>query len=131
MFFNQYPYINETDLNLDWILKHMKEVLATVEKLDKWTAEHEKEYLELKKLVDDIYDGNLTPALIKSLNEWFKANITDLIGQAIKGVFFEITDAGYFIAYIPESWEEITFNTTEYDYTTPLQPQFGHLVLSY
>lgn len=131
MFFNQYPYINENDLNLDWILKHMKEVLATVSKLDKWCSEHEKEYQELKKLVDDIYSGNLTPALVNALNKWFRENITDLIGQAIKGVFFEITDAGYFIAYIPEAWEEITFNTTEYDYTTPLQTQYGHLVLSY
>lgn len=131
MFFNQYPYINENDLNLDWILKHMKEVLTTVSKLDKWCAEHEKEYQELKKLVDDIYNGNLTPALINALNKWFQENITDLIGQAIKGVFFEITEAGYFIAYIPESWEEITFNTTEYDYNTPLQTQYGHLVLSY
>lgn len=131
MFFNQYPYINENDLNLDWILKHMKEVLTEISKLDKWCAEHEKEYQELKKLVDDIYDGNLTPALINALNAWFRDNITEIIGQAIKGVFFEITDAGYFIAYIPESWEEITFNTTEYDYTTPLQTQYGHLVLSY
>ena len=131
MFFNQYPYINETDLNLDWILKHMKEVLTAVEKLDKWCAQHEKEYQELKKLVDDIYSGNLTPALIKALNKWFIENITDLIGQAIKGVFFEITNSGYFIAYIPEAWEEIIFNTTGFDINVALQPEYGHLVLSY
>ena len=131
MFFNQYPYINENDLNLDYLLKHMKEVMAAVDSMETWKAQHEKEYEQLKKMVDDIYNGNLTPALINALNKWFMTNITDLIGQAIKGVFFEITNAGYFIAYIPESWEEITFNTTEYDYWTPLQPQYGHLVLSY
>lgn len=131
MFFNQYPYINETDLNLDWLLKHMKEVLAAVKKMDKWAEEHEKEYEDLKKMVDDLYNGNLSPALISSLKTWIIANLQDIIGDTIKTVFFEITDSGNFIAYIPEAWREITFNTTEYDYTTPLQTQYGHLVLSY
>ena len=46
-------------------------------------------------------------------------------------VFFEITDGGYFVAYIPESWNDITFNTTGLDINLPIQPEFGHLVLSY
>ncbi len=46
-------------------------------------------------------------------------------------VFFGITDDGYFVAYIPESWKTITFNTTGLDITIPIQPEYGHLVLSY
>lgn len=46
-------------------------------------------------------------------------------------VFFGITDDGYFVAYIPESWDDITFNTTGLDITIPIQPEYGHLVLSY
>ena len=46
-------------------------------------------------------------------------------------VFFEITDDGYFVANIPASWGTITFNTTGLDIFLPLQPEYGHLVLSY
>lgn len=46
-------------------------------------------------------------------------------------VFFGITDDGYFVAYIPESWKSITFNTTGLDINLDLQPEYGHLVLSY
>lgn len=53
------------------------------------------------------------------------------ISDAIKMVFFGLTDTGYFVAYIPESWEDITFNTTEYDIDVPIMQDYGHLVLSY
>lgn len=46
-------------------------------------------------------------------------------------VFFGLTDDGYFVAYIPESWKNITFNTTGLDINLELQPEYGHLVLSY
>lgn len=54
-----------------------------------------------------------------------------IIQNAIKNVWFGITDAGYFVAYVPESWSDITFRTTGYDYVTELMPYFGHLVLIY
>lgn len=46
-------------------------------------------------------------------------------------VFFGITGDGYFVAYIPESWDDITFYTTELDIFLPLEPEYGHLVLAY
>ena len=46
-------------------------------------------------------------------------------------VFFGLTDSGYFVAYIPENWKSIQFNTTGVDIEVPIQPEYGHLVLSY
>lgn len=46
-------------------------------------------------------------------------------------IFVEISDAGYIIYNIPEEWSDITFNTTGLDITLALQPEYGHLVLSY
>ena len=58
--------------------------------------------------------------------------IREIIGEYLKiAVFFGITDSGYFVAYIPETWDDIDFGTTEYDYHTELETEFGHLVLSY
>ena len=45
-------------------------------------------------------------------------------------IFVEISDAGYFVYYIPENWSDITFNTTGYDVAIP-NTDYGRLVLSY
>lgn len=46
-------------------------------------------------------------------------------------VFFGLTDSGYFVAYIPENWKSIQFNTTGLDIELDIQTEYGHLVLSY
>ena len=45
-------------------------------------------------------------------------------------IFVEISDAGYIMYYIPESWNDITFNTTGLDIAIP-GTEDNRLVLSY
>ena len=45
-------------------------------------------------------------------------------------IFVEISDAGYIIYYIPESWNDIAFNTTGIDIIIA-DCEDGRLVLSY
>lgn len=45
-------------------------------------------------------------------------------------IFIEIDDSGYIIYHIPESWRDITFNTTGVDINIAGQ-EYGKLVLSY
>lgn len=47
------------------------------------------------------------------------------------GVYFGLTENGHFVAYIPDAWDKITFNTTEFDVELPIEPEYGHLVLNY
>lgn len=54
--------------------------------------------------------------------------IRETIGQMI---LVEISDAGYIVYNIPESWADITFRTTGLDIELDLQPEYGHLVLEY
>ena len=45
-------------------------------------------------------------------------------------IFVEISDAGYFVYYIPDRWKSIDFKTTGLDiYVT--DTEFGRLVLNY
>lgn len=129
-FFNQYPYINLTDLNLDYVLKHLKEFMTKVDSLEAWKAKHEKEYAELKKCCDAMMSGDFPPAFIQALSDWLSRNALDLIGELVKMVFFGITDDGYFVAYIPEGWDDIIFGTTGLD-DFPVGVDFGHLTLSF
>ena len=47
--FNEYPYRNLTDLNLDYWIKKIKETMKRVNDLEGWKAEHEIEYQQLKE----------------------------------------------------------------------------------
>lgn len=46
-------------------------------------------------------------------------------------IFVEISDAGYIVYYIPDSWKDITFKTTELDIHVPEHDEYGRLVLIY
>lgn len=78
-------------------------------------------------------ETNTLDEAFKELTETMDATVKEIVENyfSMKTVYFGLTDDGYFVAYIPETWEDIVFNTTEYDIFIDLQPEFGHLVLSF
>lgn len=118
-------------MNLDWIISELKKCMLAVDDLESWRTQHEKEYAQLKALYDAVMSGNFPPSIVSAFNRWMRENANDLVGEMVKNVFFGLTDSGYFVAYIPESWQDIIFNTTGWDIETELMPDYGHLVLSY
>ena len=130
MFFNKFPYTDFHELNLDFLLTNYKRLLDSLSELDTWVDEHEQEYEALKQMVDDLESGRWSDEFIDSLLAWYRDNIVDIIGELIKQVFFGLTDDGYFVSYIPESWDDITFGTTGLD-DFPIGVDYGHLTLSY
>lgn len=125
-----FPHTHFYDSDLRELLKYVKTLWDKVNSLDEWRNTHEKEYEELKKLYDDLMAGKFTPEMENALYNWTVKNTVEIIGKAIKTVFFGITDDGYFVAYIPDSWSDITFGTTGLD-TFPEGVEFGHLTLTY
>lgn len=129
-FFNKYPYTDFHELNLDWVLKTVKDLFAAVQQIDGWIDQHQAEYEELKALYDAIIADNFPDSIKQAFADWMNANALDLVGEMVKLVIFNITDDGYFVAYIPESWDDILFGTTGLDTGIPGY-DYGHLVLSY
>lgn len=129
-FLSKYPYTDFHELNLDFLLKNYKFLLDSLVKIDGWIDEHQVEYEQLKALYDAIVSGNFPESMRKALYDWTVQNSASIIQSLTKMVFFGITDTGYFVAYIPETWNDINFGTTGYD--LPLMGHdYGHLVLSY
>lgn len=77
-------------------------------------------------------DMNVVKDWIKNFDSKAEKVLKELIDNYIATmVFFGLTDDGYFVAYIPDSWEDVTFFTTEYDIFLEIEPEYGHLVLAY
>ena len=125
----EFPHTRTYDNDLGWLIKNVKTAVDAIEELDRWKASAEGSINELQQLLDDIAAGNFPTEISNAIKNWIVANFYDIVGDIAKTVWFGLTDAGYFVAYIPDSWDEITFKTTGYDYTTELQPDYGHLVL--
>lgn len=53
-FFNQYPYRNISDTNLDWLFVNYQKIVNDVNELNAWRQTHAEEYTELKRRVDVI-----------------------------------------------------------------------------
>ena len=130
MSFFEFPHTRTYDTDLGWLIKSVKKLIECCEQMQEWKAEHEEQYQELKKLYDDVMSGNFPPSIIAAFEKWMRENALDLVGELVKMVFFGITDDGYFVAYIPESWDDIIFGTTGLD-DFPAGIEYGHLTLSF
>lgn len=130
MSYFEFPHTRTYDSDLGWLIKSVKKLIECCEDMQQWRIDHEAEYNQLKALYDALMSGTFPPEVVTALNKWMTENGRDLVGELVKMVFFGITDDGYFVAYIPEGWDEIIFNTTGYDINLP-DFDFGHLVLSF
>ena len=75
-------------------------------------------------------------AAIAQIEEWIRTFDTNVIEKWINehlanSIYVEINDSGYFVIYVPESWQDITFKTSGWDYYLEPPLDYGHLVLLY
>lgn len=62
---------------------------------------------QFKKFMESGFDDYYR----EQIEKWFNDNAFNIYKLIAKQVFFGITDDGYFCAYVPDGWEEITFDT--------------------
>lgn len=127
MSFFEFPHTRTYDGDLGWLIKCCENVNDTLDTLNAWKAEVDPEIKELKELYDMMMSGNLPEGVQEGIRRWLSVNAIDLMGELIKNVYFGLTNDGYFCAFIPQSWNWVTFDTIT-DFSDPL---YGHLVLQY
>lgn len=94
-----------------------EEIENTNSALDEFKEEVENQFEEL---VNGTWIQGTIPYLEKLLEQYIPV-----------AIFFGLTESGNFVAYIPDSWDNIQFNTTGYDYPSLPDASYGHLILSY
>lgn len=130
MSYFEFPHTRTYDSDLGWLIKDAKTADDIIKNILQWIQDTQPTIDDLQHLYEQIISGNLPEGMKEGMRIWMENNALDLVGQLVKMVFFGITDDGYFVAYIPENWSDITFATTGLDITIP-GIDYGHLVLEY
>ena len=130
MSFFEFPHTRTYDSDLGWIIKDTHTLDESVDEIKQWIIDTQPTITDINKLLKTIEAGNLPEGMKEGIKKWMEENALDLIGDLATMVFFGLTDDGYFVAYIPESWDDIQFATTDLDIVIPGY-DYGHLVLIY
>lgn len=131
---NLFPWTDVHNLNIDWILKVLKQMAEEWKELIKQVDgnsadidELQKQVAALEKLLEDIKNGDYVDLYLDALQNWIDRNLQNLVANIVKYIWFGLTDDGRFCAYIPKSWDFITFDTNmNYD-----SDRYGRLLLYY
>lgn len=129
MSFFEFPNTRTYDNDLGWLIKHVKSYDDTIQALQEWQDNANVTVADLRALLDALSAGTVPPEVAAGITKWLQINARDIVGSMVKNVWFGLTMSGYFVVYIPESWNDIIFKTTGYDFFTALQEEYGHLVL--
>lgn len=98
------------------VVKYINDLIEQDKIVGDELAKLQKEMVEVRKWVDT-FDTKV---------------ITDIVNEHIATmIFVGISESGYIVYDMPESWNDIVFNTTGLDIELDMQPDYGHLVLSY
>ena len=121
--------------DLYWLVNQLKQALTNTETLrlhdigqDTRLDGLDTVTAQLKEATDQLFAKLKAGDFTKdTFIEWVNTNMTGIIYQMVRFVFFGLDDDGHFVAYIPASWEFLHFDTL----LDPDKPGFGHLVVYY
>ena len=85
-----------------------------------------EKYASFDDMVEEIQSA--IDALQKQIDEFDTTYIEKLIKDKLSNmIYVGISDAGYIIYYVPESWDDISFNTTGLDIQNEQLADNGHV----
>ena len=77
------------------------------EKIEKNRADIDELDALFKKFIESGFDDYYKDQIA----DWIDQNLSYIFGNVVKQVYFGLNLEGYFVAYIPESWDDIVFDT--------------------
>lgn len=112
-------YINLIIDNQDYFKSQLDEFGLTIEQL-------QKDIDYLMDELDKVKNGDYTSMYLDALKNYLDENLQKLVAGIVKYIVFGLSMDGHFVAYIPPSWDFMTFDTI-------MQPGelYGHLVLNW
>lgn len=137
-YFNPWMLTNPTLPKLYWDVKSPEQLIANVYCIINAFKDHvndvtgqvndnSEKIAELEELFQKFMDSGFEDYYEKQLEQWIDDNVKWLWETFAQMVFFGLTSDGYFCAYVPDSWADITFDTGAVYGTS----NYGRLLLKY
>jgi hypothetical protein len=123
--FENFPYTNFHDLNLDWVLNTLKSALLQIDVsngvittlttkcdgLDNEVKLVNSMITSINTELGKIEKGEYVTLYLNSIVSWIDNNLQQLVSKIVKYVAFYLDDTGHFCADIPETWDFLTFDS--------------------
>lgn len=93
------------------LCKRLHTLFEYSQQLGTLTTEQMQELAKLQAEFEKFKASGFEDYYEQQLAEWIRDNAALLFQTFASQVFFGINDDGYFCAYVPESWSDITFDT--------------------
>jgi hypothetical protein len=66
---------------------------------------------ELRDYVNEFLTSGFDDALAEKIAKWIDDHLQFIFTHTIRQVYFGLTQDGHFVAYVPDSWSDIVFDT--------------------
>lgn len=80
---------------------------------------------EISELVDNFIDSGFDEYYRDKVEQWIDTHMDYIFERYTRGIYFGLSLDGHFVAYIPESWNDVVFDTGA-DYALDT---YGRLIL--
>lgn len=107
------------------ICKQLAKIIGYADYISNQVNENAADIAELQDMFEKFMESGFDDYYAEQIEKWVNDNLGYLYETLIKLVYFGLTDDGHFIAYIPESWNDIFFDTG-FDYSLDT---YGRLIL--
>lgn len=114
------------------LVKYLNTLIENVDAMHDIIDPYSKEFEALQKDIEDLQaeldavkNGEYAGLYVDAMAKWIDDNIQKLVGKIVKYVFFGLSMDGHFVAYIPETWDFIEFDSV----VDPSEELYGHLIL--
>lgn len=75
------------------------------------TTEQGEQIKQLIEQFEKFVESGFDDYYREQIEAWIDEHFQEIVERGMRQVFFGLTDDGYFCAYVPDSWNEITFDT--------------------
>lgn len=93
------------------LTEKINEMVAIVNDADSTLADMKEAIEALQEEFEKFKESGFEDYYQEQVEEWIKNNLEYIFNYCVKQVYFGLTQDGYFVAYIPKSWNDIIFDT--------------------
>lgn len=107
------------------ICKQLAKIIGYADYISNQVNENSADISELQNLFEQFMESGFDDYYAEQIEQWINENLAYLYETLVKQVFFGLNEQGYFVAYSPDSWDDIVFDTgMQYGIDT-----YGRLIL--